>query len=230
MTIDVDEQLGALVVAHPSYAPILEGYRLDFCCQGAQSLAEACRRKGVDLDRVVAELEALGGRGSERTWLDAPLGELVEHIQRKYHEPLRRELPGLDEKARRVARVHGAGRPELHEVEALVSALTSDLLHHTDKEDQVLFPWIRGMEQGESRGANLSAPIKVMEADHEKAGALLERLRAATRDYLLPEEACTTYRLLFSGLEQFERDLHVHIHLENSILFPRALALSETTG
>lgn len=229
MTIDVNEKLGALVVVHPRYAPVLEAYGLDFCCQGAQSLAEACRRTGVDLERVVADLEILRDGGPDSRWLDSSLRELVGHIQRKYHQPLRRELPSLAEKARRVAQVHGAGRRELYEVETLVAALTSELLHHTDKEDRVLFPCICALELGGVGRPNIQAPIKVMEADHENAGALLENLRAATRDYLLPEGACTTYRLLFSGLEQFERDLHAHIQLENTILFPRALALAEAT-
>lgn len=226
MKIDINSELGALVVANPGFVPVLERYRLDFCCQGRQTLAEACRNKGVDIEQVVVELANLEAEPPEKDWEQAPLSELVEHIQKQYHEPLPRELAGLQEKAARIAQVHGPERPALLTVASLVNELSQELLHHTRKEDNVLFPWIRDLELGRRRAASLEGPVRMMEADHEDAGATLEALRSATEDYLIPESACTTYRLLFSGLQQFERELHLHIHLENAVLFPRALAMA----
>lgn len=226
MTIDVHAELGALVVSNPSFVPVLESHRLDFCCQGRQSLAQACHTKGVDLAMVLSELLALEGKPPEKDWTEAPLDELIEHIQTRYHEPLRRDLPGLVEKARKVAQVHGQDAPELRKVEELVETLAQELLHHTEKEDRVLFPWISELAKGGSRAGKIAVPVAVMESEHVEAGALLEQLRASTGDYALPSGACTTYTLLFTGLESLERELHLHIHLENSILFPRALALA----
>lgn len=226
MTIDVNRELATLVLENPAFVPILERYRLDFCCQGKQSLAKACQDKGVDLEHLQAELFSVKTNAVNNDWLEAPLSEVIAHIQQRYHLPLRTELPSLWEKARKVAQVHGQEHTELHRVESLVGELTEELLHHTDKEDKVLFPWIRDLEKGEMRRGRLEDPVAVMEAEHKEAGSLLEQLRQATGDYVLPRGACTTYRLLFAGLEQFERDLHLHIHLENSVLFPRALALA----
>ena len=222
--IDVNTPLGELVLANPGFAPVLERYRLDFCCQGRQSLAEACQSKGVDQEQVLAELIALQSQPPEQDWSTVSLADLTKHIEQRYHSPLRSELPSLEEMARKVARVHGQNHPELRQVEAMVTILAADLLAHTAKEETVLFPWIREVELGGSRP--LEAPVSVMESEHEEAGALLESLRSATHDYTPPVDACTTYRLLFSGLDRFERELHLHIHLESSVLFPRALAMA----
>ena len=225
MNIDVQEELGKLVIKNPNFVPILEEYRLDFCCQGRQALAQACEIKGVDLSEVVARLSSVQDREGSMVWESATLAELIEHIQKEYHKPLRAGLISLGEKAHKVAKVHGPSHPELLKVRQLVETLGTDLLQHTQKEDAVLFPWIRSLERGEEGRGMVDAPIQMMEAEHEEAGALFEDLRAITNNYQPPEEACTTYRLLFSSLEQLERDTHLHIHLENSILFPRALAL-----
>ncbi|MCA9778205.1 MAG: iron-sulfur cluster repair di-iron protein [Candidatus Eremiobacteraeota bacterium] len=228
MKIDVQEQLGKLVIENPSFVPILEEYRLDFCCQGKQTLAEACKHKGIDLTEVVTRLSSVQGDEGSMAWEGASLKDLITHIQKTYHEPLHAGLVGLQEKANKVARVHGSNHPELVRVRELVETLSADLLQHTRKEDAVLFPWICSLERGEGHRRGVDAPISMMEAEHEEAGAILEDLRATTKDYQPPEEACTTYRLLFSSLEQLERDTHLHIHLENSILFPKALALTSS--
>lgn len=225
MTVDVNRELGMLVLDNAAYVPILERHRLDFCCQGRQSLAQACREKGIDLEQVVSELAAARTAPNPHDWMGASLTAIIDHIKRRYHDPLRTELPSLWEKARRVAQVHGQERSELHRVESLVGELTEELLLHTDKEDKVLFPWICDLERGDTRSGRLEDPVAVMEAEHLEAGALLEQLREATGDYALPPTACTTYRILYAGLEQFERDLHKHIHLENTVLFPRALGV-----
>lgn len=218
MHVNLHEELGKLVVKNPGFVPILEEYRLDFCCQGQQTLMQACKSKGVDPEEVLIRLSRIDGDRTTRDWESASLIELIEYIQKKYHKPLQSGLPSLQENANRVARVHGANHPELNKVLDLVETLSADLLQHTLKEDTVLFPWIRSLERGEELGGNVQAPIRMMEAEHEEAGALLEELRFATHDYELPEEACTTYRLLFSSLEQLERDIHLHIHLGNSLL------------
>lgn len=225
MTIDGNSRLGPMVEANPRFACVLERHKLDFCSQGKQTLSDACLQRGVDPNLVLAELKELEAKSPDKNWKQAPLCELVEHIQKTYHQPLRLELPSLEERAKRVAMVHGSGNPKLHEIEELVSALCRDLLFHTEKEDKVLFPWICDLEKGLSRQGRLSAPMSVMESEHDEAEEVLEALRAATRNYSLPEGACTTYRLLFAGLRRLDDELQQHISLENSVLFPRALAL-----
>lgn len=227
MTVDVNQELGALVVDNPTFVPALEKFKLDFCCQGKRSLAQACEEKGIDLKEVLAELEKATAAKGSKNWLEASLAEVVDHIQERYHTPLREELPSLLEKAHRVARVHGQYRPELEGVADLVTQLAEELLEHTQKEDKVLFPWIRELEKGETRSGNIGDPVSAMEAEHKEAGAILDQIREATKDFELPMSACTTYRLLYAGLEQLEKDTHMHIHLENSVLFPRALQLAK---
>lgn len=227
MTIDTETSLGRLVADNPAFAPVLERHRLDYCCGGKQSLADACHSRGLNLDDVLAELTLVVGAGPDRDWSTAPLGELTTFIEEHYHEALRRDLPSLEARAQKVNRVHGAARSELRQVERLVLKLSQELLHHTDKEEAVLFPWIRELEQGVPVERALDGPVSVMEDEHQAAGDILAELRSLTADFTPPADACGTYRALYAGLERFEEELHRHIHLENSILFPRALALSK---
>lgn len=227
MTVDVNQELGALVIENPTFVPILEKFKLDFCCQGKRSLVVACQEKGIDVDEVLAELSKATAAKASKNWLETSLTEIVDHIQERYHTPLHTELPSIVEKAHRVARVHGQYRPELAGVADLVTELAESLLEHTQKEDKTLFPWIKSLEKGEAKSEAVADPISALEDDHKEAGAILDKIREATNDYDLPMSACTTYRLLYAGLEQLEKDTHVHIHLENSVLFPRTLELAK---
>jgi regulator of cell morphogenesis and NO signaling len=189
----------------------------------------ACQEHGVPLAEVVSAIEASARepQRAEHDWNAEPLHALVDHIVATYHDPLREELPRLEAMAAKVSRVHGAKASHLARLEQIVAELSADLQSHMEKEEVVLFPAIRAIETGHGmQGLPISAPIGVMEDEHDHAGALLFELRTITEGYEAPAWACQTFRSLYHGLSELESAMHVHVHLENNILFPRALALS----
>lgn len=216
----VSQTVGQIAATYPSAARVFHRYDIDFCCGGKRTLTEACRARGVDADAVAKELSEQRGP-SLIPWEERSLRELVEHIVLVHHRPLPGELDRLEVLARKVLAVHGPSHPEVPlagVVDAIV-ALRADLLPHLHKEEEILFPWILAGHEPPPEG-----PIEVMEADHEAVGALLAQARALTDDYRLPDGACATWTALWRGLEALEVDLHQHIHLENNVLHPRALA------
>ena len=222
MTITTESQVGRIATEHPLATRVFARYGIDFCCGGGIPLAEACGSRGVDANAVVEEIrrELEASPTALERWDEAPLGHLVTHILTAYHRPLEEELPRLETMARKVLEVHREKEPEM--LPELVSAfvkLKAELEEHMAKEEQILFPMI---ERGE--GAMAEGPVSVMEAEHLEAGAALRRLRELTHDYQVPAQACNTWRALWHGLAALETSLHEHIHLENNILFPRALS------
>lgn len=222
MNVTRESTVGRIAADHPSSTRVFERHGIDYCCGGGVSLADACRSRGLDVERVIQEIrteESEDGRDEAR-WSEAPLNDLVDHILAAYHEPLREELGRLEEMCRKVLHAHAEKEP--HMLPALLATylgLKAELEAHMWKEEQVLFPMIR---RGE--GARAGGPITVMEMEHDVAASALGRLRALTDDYRVPECACNTWRALWHGLAALEESLHRHIHLENNILFPRALA------
>jgi len=225
--------VGALVAARPLLARFFAKLGIDYCCGGKQSLAAACARRGLDLASTLALLEsaeaALQSGPPEVDAAAMGLGELADHIQSTHHAYLKAELPRLVEMADRVGTKHGWRDARLPEVAAAVSALANEMLLHMQKEEFILFPAVREIEAGLVAGVcggDLSAPIRQMEAEHESAGQLTARLRELTDGFTPDAEACNTHRALLAGLAEFESDLHRHVHKENNVLFPRALALA----
>lgn len=214
-----ETSLGELASIHPSAAQVFLRHRLDFCCGGRRSLAEACRVAGLDPGAILAEIDRESHRGEPAPgWNDRPLGEIADHIEAHYHATLRRDLPGLIAAARRVERVHAA-KPEVPAGLAdALDQLDREMQTHMAKEEAVLFPMIRRGARGEA----VYMPVRVMEAEHETHGRQLARLRALTGDFVPPAVACATWRALYSGLAALEAELMQHIHLENSVLFLRA--------
>lgn len=212
----------------PGRSRVFQSFQIDFCCQGSRTLAEACARKGVDLATVIelikAEEVAPAAPGINPAQL--PPAELIAHIVEKHHGFLRRELPRLHAMARRVAQVHGPHTPALVEVEEVFTGLFQELDSHLQKEEQILFPAILALSQNGGAVLPLDRPIACMMHEHDDAGEALRRLRELTHGYEPPAGACNTYRALFDGLEDLEEDLHLHIHLENSVLFPAAERLA----
>jgi len=219
--------VGRLAAEYPASTRVFARYDLDFCCGGGRPLKEACLRKGIDLirvtDEILAEIEE--AETPDVDWLEAPLTELTQHIVRTYHDPLAEELPRLEAMTRKVVQSHGAKDPaRLTELLAVYLDLKNELEDHMAKEEKILFPLIeRGM------GGETETPIAIMEEEHDRAGQALHRIRELTDGFTPPTGACTTWKALWHGLESLERTMHQHIHLENNVLFPRAL-LSETGG
>ena len=233
MTIRPDALVAAIAAAAPATIAVFQRYRLEFCCGGRIPLADACAAAGLDTNAVLADLvAACSAEEPDVDWRTRPLSALVTHIQQRYHRPLRDELPRLTAMMDKVASRHGQRLPDLLELHATFETMKAELLDHMAKEDAVLFPAVVALDQDQGDHEPwrwIAQPIEVMEAEHASAGTALARMRALTVDYTPPPDACPTFRGLYFGLAQLESDMHRHVHLENHILFPRALALAEQT-
>ena len=233
------QPVGLLVRDRQSRAAIFERYGIDYCCHGDVSLAAACREAHVLIEDVCQELDAsdsIPRTQEEIDWSHAHLAQLVKHIESRHHTYLRTQLPLLSARMEKTVAAHGSKHPELLSVRELLRSLQTELISHMMREERVLFPIIIQLEEAalthhdkpHFHCGSVNNPIGVMEDDHESVGHTLCLLRRLTDDFTPPGDACETYRALLVGMEQLEADLHVHIHLENNILFPRAAALEST--
>lgn len=238
VALSPETTVGSLVAAKPSRSRIFEQLGIDYCCGGKIALAEVCQKKGLDPNTVVKMLAAMDSLQASQA--DAvnpatlPLSELADHIERTHHAYLREELPRLDTITEKVARVHGEHDPRLIKVRAAFVALSEEMHSHMAKEERILFPMIRQLDQSRDLSAlhcgTLANPIRQMESEHDSAGGALALMREKTDGFTPPDWACNTYRAMLDGLAVLERDLHQHVHKENNVLFPRALELEQTLG
>ncbi len=219
MPIDPSRTVAELVLEQPARARAFEELGLDYCCGGKTPLAEACDARGLAVEDAVAALEAVtDASAKERDWSTAPLAELCDHIVSEHHDRLRQELPRLDVLLDKVVRAHGDERPSVVELRDTFTALRSDLEEHLVTEETQLFPLVR------AGGPYDPDKVHELEHDHEWAGSALARMRELTDGYDLDQAMCNTHRATLDGLHELELDLHRHIHEENNVLFPRALA------
>lgn len=230
-TLQVHDTVGEIVTRQPALARVFEAAGIDYCCGGKKTLAEACRTKGVDPQAFLAALAQSASAG-EAPVVEAAamsLTALADHIEQTHHAYLRAELPRLDAITQKVASVHGAHEPRLWQVREAFVALFEELSSHMMKEEMMLFPMVREIEASTTAPlfhcGSLANPIRQMEAEHDQAGAALERMRELTDGYTPPDWACNTYRAMLDALAYLERDMHQHVHKENNVLFPRALVL-----
>jgi regulator of cell morphogenesis and NO signaling len=222
--INVSDTLAELVTADPSLARELERFRLDYCCGGGKTIAEACASRGLDAKAVIVDLEASRAVTTDAEWSSKDVMELVDHIEATHHRYLWNELPRLSALADKVVSVHGRRHPELAEIRQCTAAIRADLEPHLMKEERVLFPMVRELGRAERlptlHGGSIRNPIAMMTLEHEHVGQLLSHLRALTNDYSVPSDGCRSYTALFAALAQLEDDTHLHVHKENNILFP----------
>jgi regulator of cell morphogenesis and NO signaling len=222
--------VGEIVRAMPARSRVFENLGIDYCCGGKKPLSDVCRDKGLDAATVVAMLLALDGApdGADANPDAMPLPELCDHIEAVHHGFLREELPRLDFMTRKVAAVHGDHEPRLREVRQVFESFQAEITAHTKEEEEVVFPSIRRLASANGDQAATVATLKngfgKLEAEHEKAGAALVRFKTLTDNYTPPEWACNTFRALYDGLANLEKNTHQHVHKENNVLFPRALA------
>ena len=223
--------VGNIVAAHPRLAGLFERVGIDYCCGGKRTLAQACAAKGLDPLTFAVLLEATAKLPAGGPVVDAnamTLTALADHIEQTHHHYLKEELPALVEKAERVAHKHGWRDPRLAPVAETMRGLAEEMMHHMAKEEQILFPLVRELEQtGSVSGhcGSIAHPIRQMELEHDGAGAAVARLRELTDGFAPDAEACNTHRAMLAGFARLETDLHAHVHKENNVLFPRALAL-----
>ncbi|MCA9077689.1 MAG: iron-sulfur cluster repair di-iron protein [Planctomycetaceae bacterium] len=232
LPFDASMTVGACVANAPQTARILEELQIDFCCGGHRTLAEACAEKGIKEDALITRLvEATKeiADDSQTGWRRASATELCDHIEQTHHAFLRRELPRLSDLVDKVAQAHGDRHPEAVEVRTVFGELRAELEPHMLKEEGILFPAIRQLEQSETLPSlpfeTVDNPIRMMEHEHDAAGDALKRIRQLTHDFQAPSDACPTWHVMLDGLRHLETDLHQHIHKENNLLFPNAQRL-----
>jgi len=239
MTITAEKTVKELALESLSATRVFEKLGIDYCCGGKLSLERACQAANVPFEQAVDALEmaelAAQASSHERNWAEAPLTELIAHIRNTHHKYTRDEIARLSPLADKVCRVHGAKHPELAEIRATFQALSAELTTHLMKEEMMLFPYIERLEEAlaakdpmlPSPFGSVSNPVAMMMHEHDDAGSALRDLRRASNDFTPPPEACVSYQTLYKALAEFESDLHRHIHLENNILFPRAVAMEQ---
>lgn len=235
MMIRPETTVAEIATATPETIRVFQQHQIDFCCGGKIPLDAACKARGLDIDLILTDLQSvLTPAAAQPNWANASLKALVEHIQRQYHEPLRVELPRLSAMLDKVVSRHGEQLSDiLLPLQQTFARLQRELLEHMTKEDRVLFPFVIALEEGGPQfiadaEERIKMPISVMESDHDEAGAALAFIRETTGGYAPPEWACPTFRGLYYGLAQLETEMHMHVHLENNILFPRALQLAKS--
>ena len=233
-----DETLGEIAANDVRKAEVFRKYGLDFCCGGKKTVKEACAEKGLDVTKVEQELQFADKNIS--TARPLPYNEwnidfLADYILNTHHSYVRKIIPDLRSYASKVASVHGSHHPELFAISQLTDEVCTELSSHMIKEENVLFPYIKQLVAAKNNGNPLpgktfnsvQSPINIMEHEHEVVGNKLEQIRKLSNNFSLPEDACASYSYLYKTLEEFENDLHIHVHLENNILFPKALELEK---
>jgi regulator of cell morphogenesis and NO signaling len=236
MTSVTMKTVGEIAVEMPGATREFEKLGIDYCCGGSRRLGEACAEANIPVEQVLARLAASAASvqsDSDKDWQKHLLADLIAHITTTHHVFVREESPRIEALAAKVVGVHGKNHPELLQVQQIFSALVEELRVHLMKEEQMLFPYISLMEESSLAGepappamfGTVVNPVRMMMQEHDGAGEALRALRSVTADYKVPDDACISYRTLYGALAGYEADLHQHIHLENNVLFPRAVAM-----
>jgi regulator of cell morphogenesis and NO signaling len=240
MSVATEKTVRELALENPAATRIFEKLGIDYCCGGNKSLEEACRAAKLPMDQVLDTLEmaeqATRAAQKNHDWQREPLTDLISHINSTHHKYVREEIARLGPLFDKVCSVHGKNHPELLHVRAAFSGLAQELTTHMMKEEMVLFPYIVRMEEAVIQHepvlpppfGSVQTPVTMMEHEHESAGNALRAMRSASKDYTAPADACVSFQTLYGALAAFEADLHQHIHLENNILFPRAIAMEQS--
>ncbi|QDU44772.1 Iron-sulfur cluster repair protein YtfE [Symmachiella dynata] len=238
-TLNLTDSVGQWVTEHPATSRVFEQHRIDYCCGGGRPLKEACRMGQIDAQAVLEKLldviaSDAGEDASENDFASKSLADMCDSIEATHHEYLKRELPRLTQLVDKVVSVHGSQHAWLERMGTSFQQLRDELVPHMLKEEQILFPAIRTIEQSRALPSfpfgSVDNPIRMMEHEHDIAGQALRDIRAASSDFTLPDGGCNTFRAMLDGLRELEADLHRHIHKENNVLFPRASQLAAELG
>lgn len=232
----ISKTLSAIVNEQFQAASVFEKYHLDYCCKGKRSLQQACEEQNVPVSNIVKDLENIFSKTTNALdFKNIKLNELSEYIVNTHHTYVKKEMPQIISYLQKVASKHGNRHPELYKIAELFTEIFNEMTAHMHKEETILFPRIKLLEQNGSEPIPFAAkavgyltlPIIKMENEHEDAGNKLNEIRILSNNYTPPADSCTTFKLLYASLQAFEIDLHHHVNLENSILFPKALMLEK---
>ncbi len=235
---NAQKHVGQFVAEDFRTAAVFSSYGIDFCCKGEISVQEACKNKTIDLNDLLEKLQHVQSSNNlpsidYKSW---PLDLLADYIEKKHHRYVEEKTPVLRQFLDKLCKVHGQRHPELLEITTLFIGCAKDMASHMKKEELILFPFIKRMVRAKAEGikiespqfATVENPIALMKHDHEAEGDRFRNIAELTNSYTPPADACNTYKVTFAMLDEFEKDLHLHIHLENNILFPEAIKLEKT--
>ena len=237
---NTQKEIGQYVADDFRTAAIFSKYKIDFCCNGNRTVEEACDKKGIDSNMLLDELnQVLDSKGGEsidyKSW---PLDLLAEYVEKKHHRYVEEKIPVLLQFLNKLCKVHGERHPELFKINELFTASAGELAAHLKKEELILFPFIKNMVNAKLTNSAIKSPqfgtvenpIEMMKHEHDTEGERFREIAELTDNYNPPADACNTYKVTYAMLEEFEKDLHLHIHLENNILFPEAIKLEQQFG
>ena len=234
MNITAKSMVGELVAADYRTATVFKNHKIDFCCKGNRTIEEVCQNAQLDTEQLIEELNQSAEKSNNSTTDFASWDNdlLADYIEKKHHRYVEQKIPELKAYLNKVAKVHGQRHPELIEIEKLFTASAHELLQHMQKEEKILFPFVRAMGRGgqfdRPHFGTVQNPIRMMMHEHDNEGERYRKIAELSDNYTPPADACTTYKVAFAMLKEFEEDLHLHIHLENNILFPRAIETEKT--
>ncbi|MCO6499893.1 MAG: iron-sulfur cluster repair di-iron protein [Vicingus serpentipes] len=238
MEINEEITIGEVVAKDYRTASVFESLGIDFCCKGDRTINEACETTGIDINdllegiNIALQKPVIVAINDYNNW---PLDKLAQHIESRHHKYVEQQIPPIKQHLKRICDVHGKNHPELFEVKELFNTSVGELIMHMKKEELILFPFIKKMIKAKNKNEKIAPPhfgtvenpIQMMMDEHNNEGERFEKINKITQNYKLPDDACGTYRACFGYLKEFEEDLHLHIHLENNILFPKAIELEK---
>ncbi len=240
MNITPERTIGSIVAEDYRSAAVLTRYGIDFCCKGGRSVQEVCEKKNIDQHQLAEDITALLARDAKgaddvRNW---PLDKLADHVETVHHRYVEERGPIIKQYLDKLCRVHGDRHPELFAIKEEFDDCIGSMAMHMKKEELILFPFVRKLAKSEGAGIPVTAPhfgsvenpVRAMMADHNDEGERFERMKAVSGGFTPPADGCATYAAAFNMLKEFEGDLHLHIHLENNIMFPRAIELEKQLG
>lgn len=229
--------IGQFVASNYKTASVFKKHKIDFCCNGNRTLSQACEEQKLDQEKIECELHAVLAESSSQdetiNYKFWPLDLLVDYIEKKHHRYVKAQIPVLNQYLNKLCKVHGTNHPELFEIKELFDGCGEELTTHMQKEEMILFPAIRNLVNAQSHTENLKNfpfgtvknPIQMMMHEHDTEGNRFRKISELTNTYTVPADACGTYKVAFALLKEFEEDLQLHIHIENNIIFPKAIKL-----
>jgi regulator of cell morphogenesis and NO signaling len=239
MDFNSETKMKDIALSNPTARQVLEDAGLDYCCGGGKSLHDACLHANVSSEEILSRLRenAKEAGPGDLNWMVAPLCELTRHIREKHHRYVREAIPRIRALSEKVATKHGQNHAELVDIGKLFAEVGREMIMHMQKEEQILFPYIDALERAVNEHSSVEPPffqtvknpIHAMMQEHDAAGDLVRQIRVLSSEYAPPGDACTSFKALYEALREFEADLHQHVHLENNILFPRAVELEVTS-